>query len=46
MITSWLMLHLGSKRFRGKGAPRPEPVLLNVYVAQESIPRNEFRKFM
>ncbi len=25
---------------------RPEPVFLNVYGAQESIPRNEFRKPM
>jgi hypothetical protein len=27
-------------------ADTPEPVLLNVYGAQESIPRNEFRQPM
>ncbi len=28
------------------GVPLPEPVFLNVYGAQESIPRNEFRQPM
>jgi hypothetical protein len=29
-----------------KGSPRLEPVFLNVYGAQELIPRNEFRQPM
>jgi hypothetical protein len=38
--------HEGVGEGGGAICPTPEPVFLNVYGAQESIPRNEFRQPM
>jgi hypothetical protein len=45
-IESWTP-ELNSTQARNQETPKnPEPVFLNVYGAQESIPRNEFRQPM
>jgi hypothetical protein len=39
-------VHSSTHWLRPRNPPASEPVFLNVYGAQESIPRNEFRQSM